>query len=239
MISIVIPTKNEESVIEKTLTYLAAYSGEKEIIISDGGNTDRTIEIAKLYTDKIVMFSGPRRQTIAHTRNAGAQIAKGEFLVFLDADVRIEEPNIFFQRLLDIFNEKKQYNAITVKIRVIPSMATRADTIIFYILDVYFLVLNNLFHFGGASGKFQMIRREAFEKIGGFNEKLVAAEDGDLFQRLAKIGRTYFDWGRMIYHTGRRAHRIGWPKLLWQWNTNFLSVLFFHRSVQKEWEEIR
>ena len=59
-----------------------------------------------------------------------------------------------------------------------------------------------------------MVRRDVFTKMGGFNEKLTAGEDHEFFQRLAKAGKTHFEKSLTVYHTGRREHEIGWPKLL-------------------------
>ncbi|MFA6341116.1 MAG: glycosyltransferase family 2 protein, partial [Candidatus Paceibacterota bacterium] len=218
---------------------IAKYSGEKEIIISDGRSSDNTIEIAKKYTDKIVVFNGEGRQTIANARNEGAKAAKGDFLVFFDADVLVFDPNIFFKRLLSNFEKDKRLIGATVAIRVLKDKERFLDKMIFSFSDLSYTFLNNMIHFGGASGEFQFIRAEAFRKIGGFNEKLPVSEDQDMFIRLSKIGRTYFDGKLTVYHTGRRAHKIGWAKLLYQWLTNYFSVVFFNRSAQDEWKEIR
>jgi GT2 family glycosyltransferase len=84
-----------------------------------------------------------------------------------------------------------------------------------------------------------MIRAEAFRTVGGFDETLPAAEDMDLFRRLSKIGRTRFEGSLTVYHSGRRAHAIGWRTLLWQWFSNSVSVFAFRRSASKEWTVIR
>jgi len=84
-----------------------------------------------------------------------------------------------------------------------------------------------------------MVRANAFRRVGGYNERLAAAEDHDLFRRLRKIGRTRFEKTLTVFHTGRRAHAVGWPKLLLTWAINGLSVLIFKRSASKEWEEVR
>ena len=84
MISIIIPTLNEEKEIEETLKNLEEplRRGEIEVIISDGGSTDATLEIVKRYTKKIVVHSGAKRQTISHAKNIGAAKAVGEYLLF-------------------------------------------------------------------------------------------------------------------------------------------------------------
>jgi len=84
-----------------------------------------------------------------------------------------------------------------------------------------------------------MITSAAFRAVGGFNERLAAAEDMDLFRRLSRIGRTRFAGNLTVYHSGRRAHAIGWRRLLWQWFGNSVSVFLFNRSASREWSAIR
>ena len=97
MISFVIPTLNEIKTIEQTLQCLTAYSGTHEIIISDGNSKDGTVDICRKYTDNVIVYDKPDRQTIAMARNMGAADAKGEYLVFLDADVVIPDIDRFFE----------------------------------------------------------------------------------------------------------------------------------------------
>lgn len=239
MISFIIPTLNEEKTIEETLRSISQYSGEYEIIISDGKSRDKTIEIAKKYTDKIVIYNKPERQTIAMARNDGAKIAKGNILVFMDADVIIPNTNAFFEKTEGVFKSRPEVVALTVYYEVLPNVKTTADEVFFKLLGLQFLVYNNIFNMGASAGEFQMIRKEAFQKIGGFNEKLVAAEDMDMFKRLSKVGKTYFEKSLKVYHTGRRAHAIGWPRLLSEWFANTVSVMLFNKAASKEWKEIR
>ncbi|MEI6553016.1 MAG: glycosyltransferase, partial [bacterium] len=98
MISFIIPTRNEEGTIENTLKCINSYSGEKEIIVSDGGSSDKTIEIARKYANKILIHSGPKRQNIPEGRNTGAKEAVGNFIVFIDADVTVPDMNGLMQK---------------------------------------------------------------------------------------------------------------------------------------------
>ena len=94
-------------------------------------------------------------------------------------------------------------------------------------------------HSGESTGEFQMIRKSFFDQIGGFDENLVTREDADMFYRLAKVGRTMVDRKFTVYHPGRRAHKVGWPKLIWIWTQNKIWVWLFNRAKSKEWEFIR
>lgn len=83
MISILILTKNEEKMIE---VCLASAKWADEIILVDSNSTDKTVEIAKKYTDKIFQkeFEG-----YAAVRNFALEQSKGDWIFYLDADERI------------------------------------------------------------------------------------------------------------------------------------------------------
>lgn len=239
MISFVIPTLNEIKTIEQTLQCLTAYSGTNEIIISDGNSKDGTVDVCRKYTDNVIVYDKPDRQTIAMARNMGAADAKGEYLVFLDADVVIPDIDRFFEAAEEAFRSDERLVALTVQYKVVPERRTLADRIFFRMLGLQFLLSNNILRIGASGGEFQMIAGDAFRTVGGFNEKLAAAEDMDLFQRLSKIGHTRFERSLTVYHTGRRAHTVGWPRLAWEWFSNSMCVWIFKKSASKEWKEIR
>lgn len=240
MISIIIPTLNEEKTIERTLKSLKALTDfDYEIIISDGKSTDKTIEISKKYGTKVIIYDGTIRQTISNGRNLGASIASGEFLVFIDADVIIPSINNFFKKTLTLFEKEEKLLGLSVSIRFFPELETWTDKFILSTFNYINFCWNNIFGIGGASGEFQMIRASAFKKLRGYNEKIVAAEDVEMFRRLALSGKTKIEMSLKILHPGRRAHKIGWPRLLWQWSLNGLSVLLFNHSFNSVWEEVR
>lgn len=240
LLSIIIPTLNEEKILAQTIKTLRQLSiCDYEIIVSDGGSTDATLGIARQLADKIITHYGQIRQTIAAGRNAGAARAAGDYLVFLDADVSIPGPNGFFEQALNKFSDDPRLAALTVFIKVFPQSATLSDKFFFSLVNLQMRISNNVFHHGAAAGEFQMIRKSAFEKVGGYNAGLAVAEDNDLFSRLSKTGRTYAATGLHVYHTSRRAHQIGWPKLLLLWWLNLLFSRLLRRSYSKEWTVIR
>ena len=238
MISIIIPTYNEEKYIGKTLAQLRKLTISHEIIVSDDKSSDKTVEIAKTYTEK-VLVPEVKHATIAANRNAGAKMATGDFLVFMDGDSYINEPDKFFSEALRYFDKQKNLIGLTVYLRVFPEIETCTDKIMFKIFNLVHFIKNNILHKGEAIGKFQMIKRDAFEKLGGFNGGLVTREDGDMFLRLSKIGRTYCSSKLVILHTARRAHKFGWPKLLWIWMMNSFWFAMFKSVITKEWKPIR
>lgn len=86
MVSIIIPTLNEEAQLGDCLTWTLHLQGPKELIVSDGGSRDRTRKIAEQYPG-VQFLQAPRGR--ARQLNAGAACAKGEILLFLHADTRL------------------------------------------------------------------------------------------------------------------------------------------------------
>ncbi|MDO8593318.1 MAG: glycosyltransferase [bacterium] len=238
VISIIIPTLREEQFLERTLKNLESLKLPHEIIITDGGSTDGTLDIARKYSEKIVVWGEPRRQTFGEAKNSGATLATGEFLVFIDADVIIPEPQKFFEEIVKIFKNTKLV-ATTVPLK--PYIENRSWTDAFFSapLNWFYIVSNNIFHSGNSSGEFQMVRAEAFRKIGGFSEHLAAGEDNELFRRLATIGRTMSYWKLCVRHSLRRPHKLGWLRTYGIWIKNGFSVALRGKAAYKEWSVVR
>lgn len=232
-LSIIIPTLEEEKVIGATLAALR-FPQAHEIIVSDGGSSDRTVEIARPLADQVLESSG--RQTIAQGRNAGAAVARGAFLVFLDADCTLENPEEFFRAALAQFETDPRLAGLTVQIRVLPELETLGDKLIFGLTNAVTRFGNNVRGTGDSpGGEFQMVRAAAFRSLGGYREDLVTCEDRDLFRRLARVGQVRSDPRLTVFHTGRRAHNVGWPRLILTFLANTISFRLRGKSFSKEW----
>jgi glycosyltransferase involved in cell wall biosynthesis len=92
--SIIIPAYNEADELPATLSSVrAAMSGTPragELIVVDNNSTDATAEVAMAHGADQVVFEAVNQ--IARARNAGAAVARGKYLVFIDADTRVEAP---------------------------------------------------------------------------------------------------------------------------------------------------
>ncbi len=86
MLSIIIITKNEE---KRIRACLESVKWADEILILDNGSDDKTLQIAKEYTDKIFKF---QNEDFASLRNKGMEQATGEWVLYVDADERILDP---------------------------------------------------------------------------------------------------------------------------------------------------
>lgn len=240
MLSIIIPTLNEEKIIDRTLRSLRRLDAvDYELIISDGHSSDRTVEIAKKYADKVVEHDGQTRQTIGQGRNAGAAEAMGDILLFLDADVFIPDINEFAVKAINLFEQNHKLAGLTVFLKVLPEHVTLSDKFFFGAVNRVHQFFNNFLHTGTASGEFMMIRASTFRQVGGFSPTLVMGEDNDLFKRLSQIGETRIESGLYVMHTSRRAHQTGWLPLLFTWLGNTAWSKITKRSFSKEWKVIR
>ena len=240
MISFIIPTLNEEKTIEETLQLLLEYRGSSEIIISDGGSTDKTLEIARKYTNNIIEHKGLHRQTIAEGRNNGAFSSVGQYIVELDADTHIPNINYFFETMIKKFEDNPKIVGATTWFKVYPKDETFMDSLIFFLTGAISLVFNNYLKLSSTSGgEFQMMRSGAFRAIGGYNKDIVSMEDNEMFSRLRTKGYIYFANNLYIYHSGRRAHILGWPYMIGQFFLNSFFLIVFKKTANKVWKIVR
>ncbi|MES2437083.1 MAG: glycosyltransferase [Patescibacteria group bacterium] len=237
MISIIIPTYNEEKAISKMLKHLTTtLTIPYEIIVTDDLSTDTTVEIAKTFPVKVVV--NPHKKSIGANRNFGATHAHSEYIAFLDAGCMIHNPDLFFTKALEAIRNKK-LAGLTCWIKVAPDVETLPDKIIITLLNYVYRISNNILHTGNATGKFQMVDKQSFDTIGGYNENLISCEDFDMFNRISKVGPTYFHTELTVYHENRRAHTLGWPRLLWIWTVDNIWFMLFKKSHSKEWKPVR
>ena len=178
----IVPAFNEEEWLPGTLASLKEAMShanfEGEVIVVDNNSTDKTPGIAADFGARVVFE--PRNQ-ISRARNTGARNARGRYLVFLDADSRASG------ELLETAIRNLEGGAICgggafIALDIILSARMQR------ILDLMnFLAAKR----GIAPGCFIYCLREAFEDIGGFSEKIYAAEEIIFSRQLRKWGKKH------------------------------------------------
>ncbi len=240
MISLIIPAYQEEKLLPSFLSQfdaevLARY--DVEVVISDGGSSDATAEIAEEWGARVIRHAEERRQTIAEGRNLGAAIARGDVFVFLNADVRINDFDVFFTALRETL-ERPGIAGATAEVQVFPEEEQLSDRIFHFWHNAYVRFLNAIGE-GMGRGECQALTREMFTRVGGYNPSMVAGEDYDLFRRVRKQGRIVMLEGVVVYESPRRFRKYGYVHIVWGWTRNALAVIFRNSSSSEEWEAVR
>lgn len=243
-ISVIVPTLQEEKLLDATLSVFSPEwrrNHAAELIVSDGGSTDATLEIARRHADNVVVHTEGRRQTIAEGRNKGAQQARGEVLVFINGDTMPAHLDEFTRTLEDFAGRRGPYaraSALACPVRFVPSDERWADRLFHGYYNNYVRLLC-LLRIGAGRGECQVVRRKMFASVGGYKTHLVAGEDFDLLARVGMKGRVLFAHELLVYESPRRFRKFGYFRVIWSWTINGLSVLFRGRSTSDEWEPVR
>ena len=178
MLSIIIPTKNEEEYLPILLTSIGNQSLQpKEIIVADAWSTDRTRQIAESFGAKVVDGGMP-----GPGRNRGAAVATGEYLLFLDADVQLTDVYFLEKALGELIERKLDFATCDVE----PLSRKWIDRVFHDFYNVYTRVLAKVHPH--APGFCIFARADKHRMIGGFDETVVFCEDHDYVVRGQKIG---------------------------------------------------
>ena len=173
-LSIIIPTFNEESTISQCLETVIGIPGI-EIIVADGGSTDRTVELAEKHSNVKVVTSLIGRSV---QMNKGAESASGEILLFLHADCVLPKEDILNVR--NVFG-CSSFVGGAFKIRLL------SDKFRYRIIEKGINFRSKVFKLPyGDQGLF--VKRPVFEQLGGFRE-MPNCEDLDFVCRLKKHGK--------------------------------------------------
>ncbi len=177
-LSVVIPALNEAERLPRLLDCLAVQTQPPfEVIVADAGSTDETREAAESRGALVVEGGRP-----AAGRNAGARVASGDVILFIDADVVLAAD--LLERMLAEHAERGLAVATAhfEPLEREPRNLFACDVANLY-LDVMQYVVPH------APGFFILVRRDVHEAIGGFDESLALAEDHDYVCRAAKHGK--------------------------------------------------
>ena len=204
-VSVIIPTLNEEKYIRKCLESIKNQTYPVyEIIVVDSKSSDKTVDIAKDYTSKVIIVEKPG---VSFARNVGAKIATGDILFFVDADTKLSK-NIV-KRIVKVMKKKKYVGGIC---RFEPLESSFLYRVLFSLarfLSRCNLLLRKKFVY--TPGACLFCRRSCFEKIGGFREDLRFCEDHDFMFKLSKLGRVVY-LNTPVFTSIRRYKMLGFVR---------------------------
>jgi len=225
-ISIIIPTLNEEKYLPRCLSSLNNQSRKeiRELIVVDGGSTDETVEIARKYSDKILVEPG---RAVGASRNIGATEATGEILAFIDADTVASVD--WLEEIARSFHDDP--NAVGVTGPTIPYGGTKLDELAYQVATGWAQRLSLKVGLPHVAGFNCAYRKGAFWQAGGFDERRELSEDVMLSLRIRHEGRIIFNPDMVAYTSLRRIKKYGYPYLTTYYAINAGTLLLFNRSL--------
>lgn len=223
-ISIIIPTKNEETHLPKLLDSIKSQDfTDYEIIIADANSTDKTREIAKSYGCIVVDGGLP-----AVGRNRGAEIANGEILLFLDSDLILTEG--YLKEVITEFESNELGLAIT---QMIPLSSKWIHKIIHEISNKFLVAVESIKPSGaGCCGIIS--KKELHQKVDGFDESLDFGEDTDYLERVGKLCKFKVLRNPRILVSVRRIEKEGLLNICYKYTKSTIYDFLGKRLTAKD-----
>ena len=219
MISVVVPSYNEEMNIVKCLKFLNNQSiprKDYEIIVVDGHSNDKTVQLAKKYADKVIM---QKSKGVGGARNDGVAVAKGDIIATTDADCIA--PENWLERIKLNFEDKDTvfaYGAVYLLTK----------KIYYRLFSKIGNFICSLLYFSGlaqpANGCNMAVRTDVFKKIQGY-KFINVLDDYELSLRVKKFGKLKYDSKQYIYTSTRRMEQEGILKVHYIWGINAVRLL--------------
>ncbi|MHA1917813.1 MAG: glycosyltransferase [Candidatus Ranarchaeia archaeon] len=213
-ISIIIPTYNEEKYIRQTLLHAKSqkYSGKFEIIVSDCNSTDKTREIAEENSARVINCS---MKGTGAARNMGADAAKGDILLFVDADAWL--PPDYLEEAYKKLVEEPDIVALSAAFRFTPRKPYLL--ILQFYINTRFWIQDKLFHKSPVLGYNFYIRKDEFYNNGKFEECFF--EDLYLYRKLNITGKkTRYLTYPIVTISARRLEKYGFLNTYRYYNVN-------------------
>jgi len=231
LISVIVPAYNEERYLEETLRSIQRAKEilskkaavPTEIIVVDNDSTDSTSDLARSCGASVV---NEPKHNVARVRNAGANSAKGDVLVFIDADTIV--PAQLLWRIYEVMASPSCFGG------AVDTDYRPAKTLVKIYLQLW-RILGKLA--GMAQGATQFTRRDVYASLLGYDESLYMGEDVDFHWRLKQFAkqqnaRVCFIKDIQVVPSTRRFDQWPfWRTLIW---TNPFFVLAFRRK-ERAW----
>jgi glycosyltransferase involved in cell wall biosynthesis len=233
-ISIVVPTLNEE---ENIRTFLDSIRDQPfvdfETLVIDGGSKDGTSGIAQERNAKVVVLPGRGEFT---SRNVGAKLARGSFLLFTCADVVF--PKDALERIVEKFEKNPELIALTGPGYPFDApFLGKLEYAIYDLVRYFFAKLPKPLKRFSTSTNFLVVRKDYFDRTGGFLTDDINA-DGLMGRALLSMGDVAFCLDTGIYLSARRMKKMGLIGFNRHYMYVFENIFFFisNAGITKAWK---
>ena len=241
LVTVVIPVFNGADLVRNALASVVQQTGcGIEIIVVDDGSTDDTPKVLESIKEisKVIRTSNVGARGIGRNRNLGVRAGSGEWIAFLDHDDQWLSGKLERQLALAASTHADVIytNVLNIgDVDRINASAYKEDSL--HCGDVFEQLLFDNFLFTSSV----LVRRDAFESVGGFNEDGEVTEDWDLWLRLAAAGYSFYGAPEILTHyLWRRSsvsknHSVA-RKLR---NTTIERALLSPRAKSLSWAQVR
>ncbi|MEA1944945.1 MAG: glycosyltransferase [Euryarchaeota archaeon] len=218
-ISVIIPVLNEASCLEATLKSIANQNTNipYELIVSDNGSTDGSIDIAEQYTDRVLRCE---ERGIGAGRHFGAMNASNssKYFVFIDADTVV--PSYYLAYVYDTFKTNPNLVAFSTGFEF--SERSEQIKLAETVANKYFLMRDKLLSVT-LPGFNTCVRRDAYVECGGYRNVLL--EDVDFSRRICKVGEIKFFPHTKVTNSSRRLKSMG-----------LLGTVYYYAQLDLGWK---
>lgn len=211
--SVVIPTLNEAQFLPRLLTSLTRQTNKQfEVIVVDGKSTDQTVRKARAFSAALPLrVVTAKRAGVSLQRNTGAQLANGEWLIFVDADSQLLPQCI---ERIDRFVARSSLRFFTTRFQ------TDSDNVFEMFIGVCmncFIELAIIVRRPWAPGPMTVVAKREFTDIGGYNEQASYGEDHELSMDAQQKGIRFGVLREVLYtYSFRRFRKEGFVKVVWR-----------------------
>ncbi|MDT8421234.1 MAG: glycosyltransferase [Desulfuromonadales bacterium] len=204
-VSVIIPMFNREKYISSAIDSVLSqdFEGLVEVIVVDDGSTDRSVEIARSYGEKIILVEKPESCKIqgpSGARNRGLAIATHEYVSFLDSD-DYYLPG-FLEKMIAELQANQEVGFVFCRLKRVDSDGVFSDWTRTRMsrLDVEYPFL---FRSYGINTDTIVLRKKVLGEVGVFREDLTNGEDGDLWMRISeRYPGKFVDYEGAVYRHG-------------------------------------
>lgn len=241
LVSIVIPMLNEERHISACLDSILAQTfdaARREILVIDGGSTDRSLEIVRGYAERhpsIQLLHNPERLQ-ACALNIGVRHSRGTFILQMDAHSSYQAD--YVAQTIRTFEETGAYNIAGLFVSQ-PGGTTRMARAIWLVQGSRF---GSGASYGRQPGKARFVgrqehvtsgwsfRREAFERVGLFDRRPLGNHDVDMSVRIHEAGMGVYFQPAIVAHYFARSTARAFANVMWR-NGHYLAPMWMIRPA--------
>jgi glycosyltransferase involved in cell wall biosynthesis len=242
-LSFVVPAYNEEAYLpaclESILAQTQGLSDAVEIIVVNNASTDRTREVALKFIG--VRVVDETRKGLTFARQAGFAASTGELIANVDSDSRLT-PGWVERVLAEFARDPKLVSLSGPFIYYDLSPKQRATVQIFYSAAFLVYAINRYVLRAGSmvqGGNF-VLRRDALEKIGGFDTKIAFyGEDTDIARRMNQVGKVKYTRHLKMFSSARRLKHEGMLRIAARYTLNYFWTTFSKKPFTEEYSDIR